>query len=262
MTVNRKEILERTNPEDRIVIARVLDKIQSAIKFAGVEVTDFYDPHRQKLLSQVLALEPGISFIWAGGYEEAERRRAVICPDYMEASTQDDRLRLLSITGNIKFRDLAHRDFLGAILGLGIKREKIGDILVYEGGSQVIADSDIIEYIAVNLIKVNRLGVEAQIVPREQLKLPEEQAKEIFATVSSLRLDAVAAAGYGVSRSKMADEIRAEKVRVNWVAISDCAYPVQEGDRISIRGRGRMEIDRVKGETSKGRIALIIKRYF
>jgi len=60
----------------------------------------------------------------------------------------------------------------------------------------------------------------------------------------------------------MADEIRAEKVRVNWVAISDCAYPVQEGDRISIRGRGRMEIDRVKGETSKGRIALIIKRYF
>lgn len=262
MTVNRKEILERINPEDRIVIARVLDKIQSAMKFAGVEVTDFYDPHRQKLLSQVLALEHGISFIWAGGYEEAERRRAVICPDYMEASTQDDRMGLLSITGNIRFRDLTHRDFLGAILGLGIKREKIGDILVYEGGSQVIADRDIIEYIAANLIKVNRLGVEAKIVPREQLKLPEEQVKEIFATVSSLRLDAVAAAGYGVSRSKMADEIRAEKVRVNWVAIPDCAHPVQEGDRISIRGRGRMEIDRVKGETKKGRIALIIKRYF
>ncbi|MBU7008587.1 RNA-binding protein [Phosphitispora fastidiosa] len=259
--MNRKEILEHAKPEDRIVIARVLDKIQSAIKFAGVEVTDIYDPHRQKLLSQVLALESGISFIWAGGYEEAERRRAVVCPDYMEAGTQDDGLGLLSIMGNCRFRDLTHRDFLGAILSLGIKREKIGDILVYEGGSQVIADRDMLEYIAGNLTKVNRLGVEANIVPLEQLKLPEEQVKEVFATVSSLRLDAVTAAGFGISRSKMADEIKAEKVRVNWVAVSDCASPVQEGDRISIRGRGRMKIDRVKGETKKGRIALIIKRY-
>ncbi len=253
--------MERANSEDRIIIARLLDKIKSAKKFAGAEVTDFYDPHRQKLLSPVLALEQGISFTWTGGYQEAERRRAVVCPDYMEAEEQDDRLALLAVAGNFKFRALTHRDFLGAILALGIKREKIGDIIVYEGGCQVITDRDIGEYIARNLVRVNRLGVEAKTVPLEELKLPEEQVREIFATVPSLRLDAVAAAGYGVSRSRMAEEVRAEKVRVNWVVVSDCAHPVGEGDRISIRGRGRVEIGMIKGETRKGRIALVLKRY-
>ena len=260
--MNRKKLLEwAQNPEDRIVIAKILDKIQSSIKFAGAEVTDFYDPYRQNLLSPVLACEPGISFIWTGGYKEAERQRAIICPEYMDPGDADNGLLLLSITGKLRFQNLSHRDFLGAIIGLGIKREKIGDILVGGEGCQVIVSSDIGDYIVRNLTRVNRLGVRVEPVSLELLHRPEETTREVFATVASLRLDAVAAAGYGISRNKMVEEIKAEKVRVNWAMTTDCSYRVHVGDKISVKGKGRLEIDRMKGETKKGRVALIFKKY-
>lgn len=260
--MKRKDILDRAaKPEDRIVLARILDKIESVVRGHNVEVTDFYDPYQQSLISPVLSKAPGISFVWAGGYDSAERRRLVIAPEYLEAGESDNEISYLEVTGNLKFQDLTHRDFLGSIMALGIKREKMGDIIVTPAGCQLVTDRQIADYITRNLTKVHKVGVHIKEIPVNSLNLPEEQVKEIFATVSSLRLDAVAAAGYGTSRTKMSTDITAEKVKVNWIPVTDCSYPVKEGDTISIRGRGRVEIETVKGETKKGRVALIIKRF-
>jgi len=261
--LNRKEILERSgSPGDRLLMARVLDKIETVKKTHDIQVSDFLDPSQQALISPVLSQVPGISFLWAGGYLLSERRRLVITPDYLEPDSSDARLEVLAMTGSPKFHNLCHRDYLGAILSLGVKREKIGDLIVAGDGCQVIVDRDIAEYISTNLLKVGRAGIRVEKVSLEDLRLPEEQVREIFATVPSLRLDAVAAAGFGVSRTKIAAEIAAEKARVNWHVVTDSSYPVGEGDRISIRGRGRMEIDRVKGETKKGRLSLVLRRFY
>ena len=85
--------------------------------------------------------------------------------------------------------------------------------------------------------------------------------KVINATVADLRLDAVAAAGYGVSRSRMADEIKSLNVKVNWQEAKKAAQPVKEGDVLSFRGRGRVEVAEIRGTTKKGRISITLKRY-
>lgn len=112
-----------------------------------------------------------------------------------------------------------------------------------------------------NLVKVHRVSVRVEQIPAEELQLPDEKLKEISATVASMRLDAVAAMGFGISRTKMAEEIVSQKVKLNWSVITDCSRIVGEGDTISIRGKGRVEIAKINGETKKGRIFLVLKRY-
>lgn len=260
--MDRENILDRAaSPEERALIARVLDKIQAVNKFHEVAVTEFYDPYQQGLVTPVLARAPEISFAWSGGYEMAERQRLVLGPDYLEPARLDPEIEILSVSGNLKFQKVTHRDFLGAVLGLGIKREKIGDVVVNPQGCYVIADRSIAGYVMSNLTRVHRVAVKVDRILPDDMVLPEEKVKVVYATVSSLRLDAVAAAGFGVSRSKMAAEIGAEKVKVNWHVVADCSYTVKEGDRISVRGRGRAEIEEIRGETRKGRISLVIRRY-
>lgn len=259
--MDRKQLLERLqSPEDRRFAARVLDKINLVLKNHETVVTDFCDPYQQNLISPGLKV-PGISFLWTGGYAGAERQRLVLGPEYLDLEEADKALALLNVTGNLKYQNLTHRDFLGAILSLGIKREKTGDIVVHEHGCQVIVDESISGYIINNLTKVHKVGVKVVPAALATIELPEEKTREISTTVSSLRIDAVAAAGYGVSRTKMAADITAEKVKVNWHTVSDPSINVRAGDKISIRGRGRVEVETVKGETKKGRIAIILKRY-
>jgi len=260
--LDRKAILDRAgSPEDRILLAKILDKIEAVKKFHDPVVTEFFDPTQQNLVFPVLSKSPEISFIWIGGHGLAERQRAVICPDYMEVTEIDSEVAVLSITGSQKFQTLSHRDFLGAVLGLGIKREKVGDVIVTPQGCQLVVDRSVADFITRNLAKVSRCGVKAEKIPAQDIQFPDETVKEIVATVPSLRLDAVAAAGFGVSRSKMAGQITAERVRVNWLAVTDCSYPIKEGDKISIRGRGRVAVKNIRGETKKGRILLVLKRY-
>lgn len=260
--MDRKELLDRaSSPEDRVFIARMLDKIQLAGNKSETVVTDFCDPYQQGMISPVLFKVPGISFIWQGGYQMAERQRLVICPDFLDSSEADAEITAISVTGNFKFQKLTHRDYLGSILGLGIKREKIGDLLVTERGCQLVVDREIADYITRNLTKVHRLTVKVEPISIDELEIPEEKVREVFATVSSLRLDAVAAVGFGVSRSKIAGEIAADKVRVNWNTVSEGSYTLKVGDRISARTRGRIEVHEIKGETKKGRISVLIKRY-
>lgn len=259
--MDRNQLLERVqSPEDRRLMAKVLDKIAIILKNHETMVTDFYDPYQQNLLSPVLRV-PGISFMSSGGYEDAERQRFVIGPEYLDMQEVDNSLALLVVSGNMKYQNLTHRDFMGSILGLGIKREKIGDIIVNDNGCQVIVDESISGYIMNNLTKVHRVSVKVERAAFETLHVSEKKTKDISTTVPSLRIDAIAAAGYGVSRTKMAVDISAGKVKVNWNTVSDPSFNVKEGDKISIRGRGRVEVHTVKGETKKGRLAVTLKRY-
>ncbi len=120
---------------------------------------------------------------------------------------------------------------------------------------------EVADFLLTHLTHVGKIPVTVERIDPERLEVPPERVKEIRATVASLRLDAVASLGFGVSRTRMAREIKGERVKLNWKTVRDPAHSVAQGDTLSIRGRGRVVVEEVQGTTRKGRISLLLKRY-
>ena len=129
------------------------------------------------------------------------------------------------------------------------------------GGCQIIVDSSISAFILNELQRIGAANVKVRTIEFSALQQKPETVKEIRSTVASLRLDSVAAAGFGVSRTQMTEEIQAEKVKVNWKDAKNAAQNVKAGDIISFRGRGRVEVVEITGQTKKGRTGVLLKRY-
>ncbi len=160
-----------------------------------------------------------------------------------------------------KFADeFSHRDFLGAIMNLGIKRETVGDILVKEKEAYIFADEKIADYIVENLDKVKHTHVKVEKLNElPQALETKKQEKELL--VSSTRLDVIIAGRYKLSRSQALELFRSQKVFVNGRVCENNSYQVKENDIISVRGFGKMEFKQISGETRKGRIYVTILNY-
>lgn len=256
-----KLLTAAASPEDREIIARALDIGKMVQKNHCSQVTDFYDPYRCGLLVRAVETNIDLAVRVDGGYAAAERSRVLICQDYMKDNYLDNDLSFLEVRGNFRFNKVTHRDYLGALLGLGLRREKLGDILVSEEGAQIIVASEVTGYITSMLISVGRVSVKVMEINREDLKPPAQNYRDIKVTVQSMRLDAIVAHGFGLSRSKMVREIAAGKINLNWRVCLDVSSAVQAGDIISARGRGRVEVLEICGQTKKGRVSLLLRRY-
>jgi len=149
----------------------------------------------------------------------------------------------LEIAGNFLFDTATHRDFLGSMLGTGIVREKTGDIVVLgERGAQVIVVPELVEFLEMNLTQVRSVPVKTQAIDIGELKVREPKRQEMTTVEASMRLDAIASAGFRVSRSKMVQMIETKDVRVNWKEVTQASHTVKPGDLIAIRGKGRLEV--------------------
>lgn len=196
-----------------------------------------------------------------GGYEGAERMMLGFTPPYISEPMESDDFPIipLAVTYNGRFsRQLAHRDFLGAILGLGLERSNIGDIRLTESGAVVYVASGIAYYITENLLEVGRTTV--TVARHSQQQNIEATGTEKRITVASLRLDAVISVAFNLSRGKAATLIESEKVFVNW-AIAKKTLQLSEGDIVTIRGTGRIRLDTISGPTKKDRVAVMITLY-
>jgi RNA-binding protein YlmH len=156
---------------------------------------------------------------------------------------------------------LTHRDVLGALMGLGIERDTLGDILVASGTAKILATKTMAEFLLSNLTQIGAAAVHCELDELASIAPREERTKDITATVASLRVDSVAAAGFGMSRSRAAADIEADKLKLNWQSVKNASVTVGEGDILSLRGRGRVEIVEVRGKTKKGRVGVSLKRY-
>ncbi len=150
---------------------------------------------------------------------------------------------------------------MGSILGLGIKREVIGDILVDDNVANIVVLKEISKYIIQNFDKVGRDKIVVKKIEKEDILKVQPKTKELNVTVASLRLDALISASFGISRELSSELIQAEKVNVNYTSIKNTSKQVKEGDLISARGYGRFEIKEILGETRKGRIRVSIIKY-
>ena len=260
---NRERILQKaTNIEDKLLLSRILDRASKAEEICDFVWTDFLDPHQRNVAEKALAAMRDVDYAFSGGYDDAERVVIVFNPNFMSFEDLDPGRIFKVIDVSVKGKEtLSHRDYLGSLMGLGIKREKIGDILVREGSCSIITLSDIAEYIKYNLTKVGNSRVETEISEIEDLQLPERKVKEIRTTVASLRLDCITGAGYGISRTKASDLIKAEKVNVNWELETSLTRQLKAGDTISVRGKGRVVVEEIGCPTKKGRIGVLLKKF-
>ncbi|HMM20392.1 MAG TPA: YlmH/Sll1252 family protein [Selenomonadales bacterium] len=245
---------------DADLAARLIDLAEGALRGRRYKVSEFLDPYGLSVAETVAAHFERVKFDSEGGYSGAERvRTAFIEEDFRGAV--DFGIAALSCSVDVRYYSISHRDVLGAVLGLGIKREMVGDIIMNSRGCQLICDGTMTDFIRQHLVKIGAAPVEVGLLPLDAIAPKEEKIKEIRTTVASLRLDTIAAAGFGTSRTRMAEEIAADKVKVNWQDARNSSQALKAGDVISMRGRGRVEVSEVLGQTKKGRISIFLKRF-
>jgi photosystem II S4 domain protein len=255
----REELLKGV--ENREAVVRVIDQAEQAIKTWDIVASDFLSPPELADVQQVFARLTDVELLPWGGYPQAERQRVAIARSDIPLDTSQVAIAALDIAGNFLFDQATHRDFLGALLGTGIVREKVGDILVLgERGAQAIVVPEMVEFLEQSLTQVRSVPVKTRRIDWSELKLREPKKKELTTTEASMRLDAVASAGFGMSRSKMADLINSGDVRVNWKDITQSSHQLKSGDLVAIRGKGRLEIGEV-AVTRKERYRVQLTRF-
>ena len=200
---------------DEDLAARLVDLAEAARKTGRYRVSEFLDPHARNIAEIVAANFEGIRLETDGGFANAERCKAAFVADD-SYGTPDFGIVCYLVSWDKRYYTLGHRDILGAFMGMGCEREILGDIVLVPEGAQFVADKAFANYIESNLTQIGAAYVSLRQIGREELQAREEMIKIISATVAALRLDAVAAAGYGVSRSRMEEKIKSQNVNLNW----------------------------------------------
>ena len=260
---DREKILryfEASGEEAGEMAKRLLDLAEAVDGGRPFAVSPFLSPFAVQIGMTIAAHTQTVSCQNNGGFHEAERVRiAFVRQDY--DGPVDFGITALKVTWDARYRLLGHRDVLGSLMGLGIERDVFGDILMDGASAEILVDKKMVPWISENFKKIAMVPVTAVEMDLADVTPPKQEAKIVRATVASLRLDAVGAAGFGISRSKMASAIEGERVQVNWQTAKGASQAVKVGDVISYRGRGRIEIKELTGQSRKGRIGVLIDRY-
>ena len=260
----RRDLLRKysRSPEDDTFLARLLDKYELWQRDGRLQYTRFLTERDKLCCVPVLReLGAGDAFFW-GGYEEAERTLLLFPAQWQEpeglkggADTPVAVIRAAWKSGET----LSHRDFLGALMSLGIEREMVGDILPREEECDILLMREIQTYVLQNLISAGRTVL--SLKPVDSPETGEARFKLIRDTVATLRLDAIVGCGFGLAREKASAAIRSGKVSLDGL---ECLKPdklLSVGSRILLRGLGKIRLEEVGGLSKKGRTQVCIKRY-
>ena len=261
-TMDRKNIEKiAQTPEDRLLLAKVWDKINTGIRKNIPTSTCFLSPRELEMCRYLFGDEPGLCTF--GGYADAERKMLRWLPDYLdESALYDDDGPLVCLRASFWQGDTpSHRDFLGALMGAGIARETVGDICVGKESCDFFVTAEIAPYVLQNFLSAGRTHIHLETIPLSQVQIAEPEVKEIRDTVASLRLDSIIATGFRIGRSLAAEYIQAGKAAIDGLPCEKPDKQIAEGMKISVRGLGKMKIQSVSGETKKGRIWVVIHRY-
>ncbi len=199
-----------------------------------------------------------LSLSLIGGYDDAER---CICAFYTYEDELNPPICALKFSIKSKAAVLSHRDYLGSVLSLGIKRETVGDIIVSDSGAVVFCLTEIADYIIDNLTKIGGSGVRIELADMSEDIRVERQFEESFATVSSLRCDCIVAAATRLSRTKAAELIEKGLVTVSYNTVLSHSVLLKDGDVISIRGYGKFRLQTDGALSKKGRIHVSLLKY-
>ena len=248
-------------PEDRLLLAKLWDKINAGLRRNIIANTCFLSPRELEMARYLFGDLDGLHAF--GGYQGAERMMLVYLPEYLdESALQEEDAPLVCLRAAFYEGDSPnHRDFLGALMGAGIGRETVGDICVGKDSCDFFVTAEIAPYILQNFISAGRAKLRLHRIPLNQVSIPDPEVKEIRDTLASLRLDSAISSGFRIGRSLAAQYVTAGKAAINGLPCEKPDRAVAEGDKISVRGLGKIKLRSINGQTKKGRISVVIDRY-
>lgn len=229
-----------------------IDDLASRAERRGVVTrTAFLTPAEQYALQQYYH---GDDMLLTGGGPDCERQVAFFLPEFMGPEEVDISEHIRAVRIEAHFGAPGHRDYLGAILGLGITRESLGDIRIEDETACVFCLNTVEPLLRDELAKVGRCGVTVAPCALENVPAPVRRVKDLSFTVKSLRLDAVTGSLFGLSRTAAAEQIRMGLVSLNYDLCDRTDAPVEPGDVISLRGRGKGQVKALGGRSKKDRL--------
>lgn len=249
------------NKEETMLRKRLIELSNQAFQRDIVLFSDFLNLNELNILHTTPKNMFPARYETYGGYDLSERQMVAFLPDALYYE-YDYPVKVIEICpANSKFAEsLSHRDYLGAVMNLGIERCKLGDIIVDDNKAEIFAREEIAPYIVENITRIRHTVVTASMKDATEL-IYEPKFELIKGTVPSIRLDTILSTAYNTSRSKVTSLIESAKVFVNGKLITSNGYHLKEGDMISVRGLGRISYDSVISETKKGRFLIAIKKY-
>ena len=257
--------------EDKLILAQAEDRLEQCRAYDMLTHTGFLDARQQSLVRRSFGARQGdVQIVYYGGYSDADRVIMAALPYYMQEYAGESLRDLLTVIRATapkgshaakNGRALAHSDYLGALMGLGLKRSVIGDILVREDGADIIVLTDIADFLMQTFASAGRSHLSLERVGIEELQLPERTVTEIHDTVASLRLDALLAAAFRLPRGKAADAIRQGLVFVDHLEATKADMPIEEGAELVIRHKGKVRLAAVGGRSRKDRINVTFEKY-
>lgn len=252
----RLESLAQT-PEDRILLARVWERLTMGMQRNIPAYTAFLSPREQALTRQLMG-----QCRFFGGYAGAERAIACYLPDYLDEDCLMEDGPVVCLRAEFYTGDkLSHRDFLGSLMGAGIKRETVGDILVGQGRCDFFLLAEIAPYVEQNLISAGRTHLQVSRIPLAMADPGTPDAVTVRDTLASLRLDSVVSAGFRISRTVAARHIAAGATAIDGLPCEKPDKGVEPGNVITVRGLGKLRLTNVQGQSRKGRIWVEMERY-
>lgn len=263
--MNKTDLLNKfsKDPEERIVLARALDQMERAANRSIPCATQFLSPAQRAALEPLLAACGQPRHLFHGGYEGAERTVCVFLPHWQAPDdwAAEDELAAIEAAFPPTGAELTHRDLLGGLMGIGLTREKVGDILVGDTAAQIVCLKGAVSILLSQFDQAGRYRLRVGEISLADLTPTPAEIKLIHDTVSTLRLDAVLSSGFSLARGRAADAVTGGRVSVNH---RECLKPdraVAEGDILTCRGLGKCVLKAVGGPSRKGRIIIEIERY-
>ena len=248
--------MKRENESDRVLLEYAARDAEERMR---PHFTRFLDPAG---LAEAEEVRRGrsLAFVSWGGYDGAERKIGCFCPEGEEPAESGFPVVCLRSPYNGRFASISHRDVLGAVMGLGLERDGVGDVAMCREGACVFVHRDVAGYVRDNLESAGRAALKREILDKAPELLPPE-GEELRVTVNALRLDAVLAAGLRLSRAEAQRLVTAGLVKRNHIPETRGDCRLAEGDLLSARGFGRLQVRRFEGETKKGRLGVRLFRY-
>ena len=249
------------NEQEKMLLAKLYDKISAGMRKNIPASTCFLSPYEQSLARYLFGQQEGLSFF--GGYEDAERSMLCYLPEYLtKEQLWEEDSPVACLRADFYAGDTPdHRDFLGALMGAGIGRETVGDICVGQGFCYFFVTAEIAPFVLQELTGAGRTKVHLTQVPLAGLILPEQKTLTIRDTLASLRLDALVASGFRISRSLAATYIESGKAAVNGIPCEKPDKEVRAGDKVSVRGLGKILLESIGGQSKKNRYIVVIQKY-
>ncbi|MBW8348615.1 RNA-binding protein [Bacillus sp. IITD106] len=249
-------IYQHFRPEEKEFIDQVTSWQQYVENTYAEKLTDFLDPREQFILKSIIGENSEVKYLFFGGTEKCERKRALIFPDYLDPSSDNFQITLFEIDYPKKFIKLDHRMVLGSLMSLGLKREKFGDIIVNGDRIQFFMANEVEDYVVHQLNQIGKAKVSVVKQDLQNAIVSDEDLKEKETTASSLRLDVMLAAAFNISRQKAQILIQQGHTKVNWEVVERTAFECDEGDVLSARGYGRCTLLSIQGKTKKDKIRI------